>query len=140
MDHPDELRAIVRRALQSPLPLTRYRPSPPRRALHDDVLLLALGDGADDFREVIVLGPSSPEQVFGLATDFFGAGARYSVVVDAEAAAPMEAALRAGGWHLDEEEPALVMTPLPAIVPPLPPGRDIRLVTDAAGLADFFYL
>lgn len=128
---------IVRRALQSPIPLTRYRPDPPRRAVHDDVLLLALGDGADDFREVIVLGPTSPERVFVLAADFFGAGTRYGVVVDAETAAPMEAALRAGGWRLDAEEPALVMTPLPAAVPPPPPGLDIRLVTDEAGLADF---
>jgi GNAT superfamily N-acetyltransferase len=38
---------------------------------------------------------------------------------------------------MDAEEPALVMTPLPAAVPPPPPGLDIRRVTDAAGLADF---
>ena len=136
-NHPDELRAIVRRALRAPVPLTRYRPNPARRAVHDDVLLLALGDDADDFREVIVLGPASPAWVFELAAGFFGAGARYGVAVDAEAAAPMEAALRAGGWRLDVEEPALVMTPLPATVPPPPLGLDIRRVTDAAGLADF---
>jgi len=135
--HPDELHAIVRRALQAPMPLTRYRPNPPRRATYGDALLLALGDGADDLREVIVLGPSVPGEVFALAAAFFGAEARYGVIVDAATAAPMEAALRAGGWHLDEEEPALVLTPLPEAVPPPPPGLVIRLVTDEAGLADF---
>jgi len=133
----DDLRAIVHRALRPPVPLFRYRPVPARRAVHGDVLLLTFGEGADDFREVIVLGPASPERVFGLAADFYGEGARYGVVVDVETAGPMEEALRAGGWRLDAEEPALVLSPLPAAVPPAPPGLDIRLVTDDTGLADF---
>jgi GNAT superfamily N-acetyltransferase len=133
----DQLRGIVHTALMTPSPLGRYRPEPSRRAVHDDVMLVAIGSPDGGFREALVVGPSSPERVFALAEEFFGAGARYSVTVEVEAAPPMEAALRAAGWRLDEEEPALVLTPLPEAVPPPPPGLDIRAVTDAAGLADF---
>src|SRR5215213_7723060 len=136
-DKTDDLRAIFLRALRTPVPLTRYRPNPPRRAVAGDVMLLSLGDGPDDFREVIVVGPSPPERVFGLAADVFGAGATYRVALEVETAAPIEAALRAAGWRLDEEEPAMVLSPLPAAVPQAPPGLDIRLATDEAALADF---
>jgi GNAT superfamily N-acetyltransferase len=133
----DQLRGIVHTALMTPSPFAPYRPEPPRRAVHDDVMLVAIGPPDAGFREALVVGPSAPERVFALAEEFFGVGARYSVTVEVEAAQPMEAALRATGWRLDEEEPALVLTPLPPTVPAPPPDLDIRPVTDAAGLADF---
>ena len=136
-DHADALRAIVHRALLTPSPLSRYGPAPSRHTVHGDVVLVAVGGPDGGFREVIVLGPSSPERVFALAADCFGADAGYSVAVEVETATPMEDALVAGGWRLDEEEPALVLTPLPATVPPPPPGLAIRLVVDEASLADF---
>jgi GNAT superfamily N-acetyltransferase len=133
----DHLRAIVHTALMTPSPLARYRPEPPRRALHGDVMLVAIGTPDDGFREALVVGPSAPARVFALAEEFFGVGARYLVTVEVEAAQPMETALRAAGWRLDEEEPALVLTPLPEAIPSPPPGLEIRAVTDVAGLSDF---
>jgi GNAT superfamily N-acetyltransferase len=102
-----------------------------------DVMLFAIGPADGGFREALVVGPSSPDRVFALAEEFFGLGARFNVTVEGEAAQPMEAALRDAGWLLDEEEPALVLTPLPATVPPPPPALKIRRVTDETGLADF---
>src|SRR3712207_8611667 len=70
---------------------------PPRSTLFPYTTLfrsVAIGGRDDGVREVIVLGPSSPARMFALAADFFGAAADYSVTVEVEAAAPMEAALR----------------------------------------------
>ena len=136
-ERTDELRTIVHTALMTPSPLAPYRAERPRQVVHDDVMLFAIGPPDGGFRQALVVGPSSPERLFALAEEFFGAGARYSVTVEVEAAQPVEAALRKAGWRLDEEEPALVLTPLPATIPAPPPDLQIRTVTDEAGLADF---
>lgn len=53
------------------------------------------------------------------------------------AAAALEQMLLVQGWRLDEEEPALVLAPIPDAGPPAPADLDIRQVVDTAGLADF---
>ena len=136
-DRTDELRAIIHTALMTPSPLGRYWLEPPRQVVQDDVILVAIGPPDGGFREALVVGSSAPERVFALAEEFFGHGARYRVAVEVEAAQPMERALHAGGWRLDEEEPALVLTPLPATIPAPPPDLRIRSVTEEAELADF---
>jgi GNAT superfamily N-acetyltransferase len=133
----DELRTIVHRALMTPSPLARYYAGPSRYVVHDDLMLVATGPADDGFRQVLVVGPSSPERVLALAEDFFGSGATFSVAVEVAAARPVEEALRAAGWRMDEEEPALVLTPLPATVPAPPSELEIGRVVDEAGLADF---
>lgn len=133
----DELRAIVHTALVAPSPLERYRSGPIRRAMHGAIALVSDGGQGPDFNRAVVLGPEQPARVFSLAEAFFGHPAGYSIVVEAQTAGAVEDALRARGWRLDEEEPALVLRPLPAAVLPALPGLAIRPVVDAAGLADF---
>ncbi|MDQ2783463.1 MAG: GNAT family N-acetyltransferase [Chloroflexota bacterium] len=130
-----DLRSIVRTPLRVPSPLQRYRPAPGRHVIHDDLVLTASGGAGPDFNSAFVLGPMPPERVFALADGFFDATG-YAIVVEADTAQPIEEAIRAQGWRLDEEEPALALAPIPA-PPPSSPGLTIRLVTTESGLADF---
>ncbi|HET7034400.1 MAG TPA: GNAT family N-acetyltransferase [Thermomicrobiaceae bacterium] len=131
-------RSLVRAPLLVPSPLERYYAQPTRRALAGDVILLALGDLGLEGNLAAVLGPEAPEHVFALAADFFG-GEPYGVIVEVGSAATVEAAVRAAGWELDEDEPAMVLQPIPAAPPP-PAELEIRLVTTEAELADFMAL
>lgn len=133
-----DLRSLVRAPLLVPSPLQRYRAEPGRHLVHGDVILAASGDPGPDGNVAFVIGSVAPEQVFALADAFFDATG-YAVSVELEAARPMDDALRARGWQLDEEEPALALAPLPAI-PPTPPGLTIRTVATEAGFADFMAL
>lgn len=131
------LRSIAHAALVTPSPLERYRPLLSRRSTHGTTTLVSDGDVGPDFNHVVVLGPTTPKDIFTLATAFFDDPAGYSIVVDVTAAPDVGDLLIARGWRLDEEEPALVLFPLPDAAPPLPPDLDIRLVVDAAGLDAF---
>ncbi len=135
-DLPDDLRTLVRAPLRTPSPLQRYYPGYVRHVVHDDLVLIADGGTGPDFNCVAVLGPLSPAQVFTRADAFF-AGTGYSVLIESEVAQPMEDALRAAGWHLDEEEPALVLTPIPVPLPAPLTNLTIRPVTTETGFADF---
>ncbi len=133
---PIDLRSIVRTPLHVPSPLPRYRPDPGRHAIYDDDLVLTAGGGpGPDFNSACVLGPMPPERVFALANEFFAA-ADYAIVIESDPAQPIENAILARGWQLDEEEPALALAPIPAPPPP-PTGLTIRPVTTDAELADF---
>ncbi|MCX6023278.1 MAG: GNAT family N-acetyltransferase [Chloroflexi bacterium] len=130
-----DLRSIVQAPLRLPSPLLRYRAEPTRHAVHDDVALTAYGGDGPAHNVAAVLEATAPERVFALADAFFG-GTGYAVIVDTEAAHSVEAALRERGWLLDEEEPALALTPIPP--PRAPPAHlTIRPVTADAELADF---
>ncbi len=130
-----DLRSLVRAPLLALDPLQCYRPESGRHVIHDDLILTALGGSGPSFNSVVVLGPVPPERVFALADAFFNATA-YAIVVESESAQPTEDAVRAGGWHLDEEEPALVLTSIPAPPPP-PTDLSIQTVTTDVGFADF---
>lgn len=127
------LRAIVRTALLTPSPLTRYQARPTRRAEFGDIVLTA----GSDSRHVLVLGPTSPERLFAMAASYFEGSRDYSVEVEEGAAGAVERALLQRRWRLDEEEPALVLPDLPTTVPSLPGELRIHLVNDEAGLVDF---
>lgn len=129
----DAGRAIIRAALTTPSPLERYQPGETRRAADGGVLLV---DGPHG-RHVIVVGPEDPERVFRLAEAFFGDPGDFACELDLEEAAALDEALRARGWRTHEEEPALVLAPLPPERPPAPPGLAIYRVVDKAGLAHF---
>jgi ribosomal protein S18 acetylase RimI-like enzyme len=131
---PDDFRAIVRTPIRILSPLQKYRAAPGRHAAHDDLVLTAMGGDGPDFNNAAALGPIAPERAFALADAFFDTG--YCVTVESEVAESVEEALRARGWELDEEEPALVLAPIPA-VPPAPPDLTIQLVTTDATFADF---
>ena len=136
-DGTDALRAIVHTALLTPSPLRRYRARPGRRATHGDIGLVASAAPGPGGNAVLVLGPAAPARVFALAEAFFDAGQGYSITVEVGTARLVEEELRARGWQLNEEEPALVLPRLPAVFPPPPPGLTIRPVADEAGLTDF---
>jgi GNAT superfamily N-acetyltransferase len=133
----DSLRAIVHASFVTPSPLERYRPGPSRRTTHGAITLITDGDVGPDFNRVLVLGPVPPDQVFAVADPFFGDSSGYSIIVETKTAPAVEEVLRARGWQLDEEEAALVLSPLPPAPPPAPAELVIRPVLDAAGLADF---
>jgi ribosomal protein S18 acetylase RimI-like enzyme len=137
MTDTEALRAIVHEALLRPSPLEQYRPSPTRRQRHGPVELLALSGGGPDLNNVLILGEAEPAAVFALADEFFGAARGYSVSLEVEAAGAMEHALVAGGWVMDEEEPALVLARLPESVPPAPAGLQIRRVATEQDFAAF---
>lgn len=132
----DDLRTIAHEAMRTPSPLEGYRPAAVRRATHGPITLVMAGDRGPNFNSTLVLGPAQAEQVFALAEAFFEDPGGYSILVDAEVAGMIEDGLRAQGWWLDEEEPALVLTPLPATTVP-PPELSVRQVVDAAGFTDF---
>ena len=140
VDEPHDLRPYVYATLLRPSPLSRFQERAPRQTTIGAVTYLRTGHPAPDGNQVMVLGAAWPEDVFAPATEFFGSRDAYSVIVDVEAAPEVDTALRAQYWQLDEEEPALVLTPLPARVPGHPPELTIRRVADEATLDDFYRL
>ncbi len=133
----EDPRAIVHASFVTPSPLERYRPFPIRRATDGAISLVSDGDVGPDFNRVLVLGPARPEEVFAAADAFFGNASAYSIGIETGTAQLVEDMVRGCGWRLDEDEPALVLAPVPAPLPPALPGLAIRAVIDAAGFADF---
>ena len=132
-----DLRAITRTPVRVASPLARYRAEPARHEIDGDLYLTAMGGADPSFNFAAVVGPVAPARVFARAEAFFG-DTTYSVVVESDTAQPTEDALRAAGWRLDEDEPALVLAPIPAVIPTPPPGLTIQIVTTDAGLDDFY--
>src|SRR5262249_21608671 len=118
-------------------PMQRYQPGG-RHALREGVAFNAWGIPGPSFNKAAVLGPSPPlERVLAMAAEFFGGGPEgYGIMVEADAGHPVEAAIRARGWPILEDDPALVLPALP-VLPPPPPGLEIRRVTDEAANRDF---
>jgi GNAT superfamily N-acetyltransferase len=130
-----DLRMMAHRGLAlRPSPMLRHQKRG-RYALREGVALTDWGMPAPGFKKAAVLGPSPPlGRVRELAAEFFG-GHDYGVLVEADAGHPVEAELRAGGWSVAEDEPALVLPALPES-PPAPPELTIRPVTDVASRRD----
>jgi ribosomal protein S18 acetylase RimI-like enzyme len=138
MMHAESLRMIAHRGLVvGPAPLLRYQERG-RYAVAEGVILTGWGIAGASFNKAAALGATPPlARIQELADAFFGAGAgAYGVLVEADAGHPVEAELRAAGWKVLEDEPALVLPTLPPL-PPAPVDLDIRRVTDAAGRRDF---
>jgi RimJ/RimL family protein N-acetyltransferase len=95
------------------------------------------GPVGPDLNKAQVVNPSPPlARILELAGEFFGPeSGGFGVVVEADAGHPVEAELRAAGWEVFEDEPALVLTPIP-VAPPPPVGVEIRAVRDAEGRRD----
>ena len=128
---PDDLRLIAHRGLAlRPSPMLRHQKNG-RCALREGVALTDWGLPVPSFKKAAVLGPAPPlGRVRELAAEFFG-GNDFGILVEADAGHPVEAELRAGGWAVAEDEPALVLPALPE-PPPVPPELTIRRVSDAA--------
>lgn len=137
MNGDERLFAIVRDSVALRTPLARYRPVASRHAVDGDLVLSAAGRLGPEFNNVAVLGEVPPPRLFAVAERFFAGTGGYSVTVVVERAAAIEQALLNDGWRLDEEEPALVLTPLPEHLPPPPAGLTINRVTTHADLDAF---
>lgn len=128
-----EMIAIAHRGLLlGPQPMLRHHPGG-RQIEVEGVVLRRWGSLGPALNKVAVIGSSPPlARILALAADFFGADSGgYGIVVEADAGHPVEAELRAAGWQVFEDEPALVLSPIPAL-PPLPVGVEVRPVrTDA---------
>lgn len=109
-----------------------------RREVRGSLTLQRSDQPGLDSNLALVLGDIPLEHLLAEAEAFFGSPEGFAVVVEVEAAPAVDAALRDGGWRLDEEEPALVLTAVPVAVPAPPSELTIRRATDEAGLADFF--
>lgn len=130
-----DLRMLAHRGLYlRPSPMLRHQKYG-RFALREGVALTDYGLPAPGFKKAAVLGPAPPlARVRALAAEFFGGG-DYGVTVEADAGHPVEAELRAAGWTVAEDEPALVLPALPELPAP-PPELTVRRVTDAASRRD----
>lgn len=122
--------------LLAPSPLLRHTHGG-RRAEAEGVVLNCWGPHGPALNKAVVVGPTPAlRQVLELADAFFGPeSGGYGIVVEADAGHPVEAQLRAAGWQVFEDEPALVLPSIPA-TPPFPAGLEIRRVTDNAGRRD----
>jgi ribosomal protein S18 acetylase RimI-like enzyme len=129
----DSLRAVVHAALLTRSPLARYWPGQMRQARHDHMTLLARAE----VRHVQVFGPETPEHVFVVAAEFFGDAGGFTIEIEVGVAPALEDAFRVRGWHLYEEEPALVLLDPPATAPPPPEGLSIHPVASERDLLQF---
>lgn len=134
---PDVLRDIANRGLfLVPSPMLRYQ-SGARHATRQGIALTAWGLPGASFNKAAALARSpSLTQITKLANNFFGDGPNaYGVLVEADADHPVEAELRAAGWRILEDEPALVLPVLPTAFA-IPPELEIRQAQDAAARRD----
>ena len=135
MSSPDLL-AIAHRgmAIASP-PILRHQKNA-RQMIREGVVYRRQDYPDPGFNFASVLGPSPPMvQIVAVADEFFAGlpiGA-YGILVQADAGHPVEAELRAAGWRIAEDEPALVLPKIPKSID-MPAGLEIRRVTDSAGL------
>ncbi|HEX3721174.1 MAG TPA: GNAT family N-acetyltransferase [Nitrolancea sp.] len=135
MNEEIDQRALVRVPLITLPPMQRYHQRPARRELHDGFAFLDLSGSGSSVNCLTVYSEPDPVQLVELARAFFGSEG-FDVIVESETTTAFEARLIEHGWQLDEEEPAMLLTPIPEI-PPTPAELDIRRVTTEAALADF---
>jgi GNAT superfamily N-acetyltransferase len=132
-------RRAVRVALLGWETLARYRPQREWQERRGSLVLHGSARPGPELNYALVLEDQAVEWVLKECGRFFGAGARYSVVVEAEACPGVDGALRGRGWVLDEEEPAMVLGPLPLTAMPAPPAElRIRRVESQADFEAFF--
>src|SRR5262245_44928989 len=116
-------------------PLLRHQPGG-RREVREGVTLFSWGMPGPGFDKAAAFGPAPPlARVLELGRAFFG-DRPFAVLVEADAGHPVEGELRAAGWVVTEDEPALVLPHIPPLPPP-PPGLEIRRVADASARTDF---
>jgi ribosomal protein S18 acetylase RimI-like enzyme len=116
--------------LLGPSPLLRHTAGS-RSAAVEGAMFTYWGPYGPALNKVAVVAPAPPlPRIVELADGFFGrSSGGYGIVVEADAGQPVEAELRAAGWEVFEDEPALVLPSIPAPPPP-PAGLEIRRVTD----------
>jgi GNAT superfamily N-acetyltransferase len=134
----NEMLATAHRALAlSPPPYLRHQKLG-KFVRHEGMAFTRQDLPGPGFNFVAVLNEAPPlDRVLELAREFYsGCAHGYGILVDADAGHPIEAELRARGWQIAEDEPALVMPTIPP-APALPTGLTIERAADEAGLGVF---
>jgi ribosomal protein S18 acetylase RimI-like enzyme len=137
----EQMIAIAHRGLLvGSAPLLRLNPNA-RSAEMEGLVMRCWGPVGPALNKVAVVSAAPPlEQILKLADDFFGPDSGgFGIVVEANAGHPVETELRAAGWKVFEDEPALVMPSIPT-APPLPPGLEVKRVSDGAGRHDLLHV
>jgi hypothetical protein len=131
------LRAIAHRGMAISPPATLRHQKTAKQMIRDGVVYRRQDFPDPGFNFASVLGPSPPMAKIVAVADEFFAGLpvdAYGILVEADAGHPVEAELRAAGWRIAEDEPALVLPEFPP-PHPLPSGFYIRHVTEPEELA-----
>src|SRR5262245_23240276 len=128
MTHQEMIAAVHKGLLVGPSPLLRHSPAG-KRAEIEGVVLKCWGPHGPDLNKVVVVAPSPPlARILELAEGFFGPkSGGFGIVLEADAGQPVEAELRAAGWEVFEDEPALILPSIPTS-PPLPAGLEIMRI------------
>jgi len=136
MTHEEMIAAAHKGLLLGPSPVLRHNATG-RRAEREGVVLTCWGSFGPALNKVSVVRPAPPlPRILELAEQFFGPEAGgFGIVVEADAGHPVEAELRAAGWKVFEDEPALVMPSIP-MPRPLPAGLEVKAVKDPQGRRD----
>jgi ribosomal protein S18 acetylase RimI-like enzyme len=136
MTHTEMIATAHKGLLIGPSPLVRHYPAG-RRDIIEGGAMTCWGSFGPDLNKVAVVSPSPPlALILQRAEEFFGPeSGGFGVVVEADAGHPVEAELRAAGWKVFEDEPALVFPTIPE-PPPLPASLEVRRVRDAEGRRD----
>jgi GNAT superfamily N-acetyltransferase len=135
---PDRLRTLAHRAMVLlPSPMLRYHRDG-RHEVRDGVAFNRTDWPGPSFNFAGVIGPTPPlGGVLDVAGRFFaGRSDGYGVLVEGDAGHPVEDELKARGWTVFEDEPALVMPTIPTF-PPLPDELSVRHATDPAAVAEY---
>jgi GNAT superfamily N-acetyltransferase len=135
MAQTSDPRALIRIAVTTPPPMQRYLERQPRVESHDGFTLLDLGGPGPAVNFLTLYSEPDPEELVAAAQAFFG-NARFAIGVESETAPAFEKRLRTHGWLIDEDEPSMLLQPIPEIPEP-PSGLDIRHVATEAELNDF---
>jgi len=136
MTRKEMIAAVHKGLLLGPSPLLRHNPGG-RSAEIEGVVLSHWGPHGPALNKVAVVASSPPlPRIVELADGFFGPeSGGFGIVLEADAGHPVEAELRAAGWEVFEDEPALLLPSIPA-PPPLPAGLEIRRVCDSESRRD----
>lgn len=132
-------RQIAYRALAlAPSPRARYQRN--GGFLERDGVTYVRWDSPDPTNRFVAVFGSAPawEEIVPVAADFFGsASSGWAVLLDGSARHPLEAILRQHGWTVAQDEPGMVLAPIPAR-PALPSGLEIRRVRTQSDLQDYY--
>ncbi len=114
MTDDEHARALVRRSVLELSPLQKYQPETIRLEEHPGLLLAAMGGGDIDDNYVFVYGDANVDLILDLAEAFFGRGA-YAISVESDTNDEIEKWLRAEHWIVYEDEPQMLLTPVPSV-------------------------
>ncbi len=131
---PDAVQ-LVRRPLLLPSPLQRYTSLPFHVDRRGEITFIASGGDSPGERMVLIISNVSPSTVIREANDVFGRGA-YSIVIESGTNPALVEHLDQAGWTIDEDEPAMLLRPIPPI-PEQSSHLRIEPVTTQEQLDDF---